>query len=49
MKKKIEITYVCEKCGKEPEVNKEKSNNNWKAFDNKPCIHCGGKLEIKLK
>ncbi len=46
--KKPEITFVCEKCGKEPVLNKEQSNQNWKVYDNKPCVHCGGKLTIKL-
>jgi DNA-directed RNA polymerase subunit RPC12/RpoP len=44
----MEIKYVCEKCGKEPQKNESKSNKNWKVYDNKPCEYCGGKLTIKL-
>ena len=47
-KKKREIKFICKDCGKEPELNKEKSNNNWKVYDNKPCENCGGELTIKL-
>jgi DNA-directed RNA polymerase subunit RPC12/RpoP len=42
------IKYVCADCGKEPEKNKEMSNENWVVVENKPCIYCGGKLIIKL-
>jgi DNA-directed RNA polymerase subunit RPC12/RpoP len=47
-KPKQQIKYVCEKCGKEPEPNKEMSNENWKVFDNKPCAHCGGNIKIVI-
>jgi len=47
-KKKSEIKMICSKCGKEPEINKKMSNENWKVIDNKPCVHCGGKLTIKI-
>jgi len=40
-RKRIVIKLVCEVCGKEPEINKEKSSNNWNVVDNKPCVHCG--------
>lgn len=46
---KKEIKFVCEKCGKEPEKDIEKSNDNWAVFDYKPCMYCGGKLGIKVK
>lgn len=47
MKKKIqEIKMICSKCGKEPEINKEKSNKNWRVVDNLPCKYCGGELKI---
>lgn len=53
------LTLRCNKCGKEPELDKEKSNENWKVFKtDKPC-ECGGKfilsdnnmnnIETKLK
>lgn len=47
-KKQIDIIMICSKCGKEPEINKEMSNENWKVVDNKPCKYCGGELKIKL-
>lgn len=43
----MKITIVCSKCGKEPEKDKEKSNQNWTVFDSK-CKHCGGRLKPKL-
>jgi len=47
-KKPPEIKFICKKCGKEPEINKEMSNENWSVIDNKPCKFCGGKLTIKI-
>lgn len=45
---KKQIKFICSKCGKEPEPNKKKSTEQWKVIDNKPCVHCGGKLTIKI-
>ena len=47
-KKKSDIKFVCSSCGKEPEINKNMSNENWTVVDNKPCVYCGGKLTIKF-
>jgi len=47
-KKQIDIIMICSKCGKEPEINKEMSNENWRVVDNKPCKYCGGKLKIEV-
>lgn len=45
---KTKIKFICEKCGKKPNENKDKSNENWKVYDNKPCEYCGGKLTMKI-
>lgn len=45
-KKSKELKVKCVKCGKEPDKNKEKSNENWTAIDLNPCKFCGGKVEI---
>ena len=43
------IIIICEFCEKEPEINEEMSNENWKVTDLKTgCKHCGGKLIMKL-
>lgn len=47
-KKQIDIIMICSKCGKEPDINKEMSNENWRVVDNKPCKYCGGKLKIEV-
>jgi hypothetical protein len=46
--KKQGVKFVCKKCGKEPEKDKGKSNENWAVFENKPCAYCGGELTIEL-
>lgn len=48
-KKTPKIKMICSKCGKEPKINKEMSNENWQVVDNKPCIHCGGKLRMVME
>ena len=38
------IELKCNKCGSEPELDKEKSNENWKVYKtDKPCF-CGGRF-----
>lgn len=47
MKKKSEMKVVCNNCGNEAPYDKEKSTENWKAFDtSKPCKKCGEKTWI---
>ena len=46
-KRATEVSLVCEKCGKAPEVKKEESNHNWKVYDTKVC-GCGGKFKFKI-
>lgn len=41
MKKKIEIKFKCDKCGKEQKPDKKQSNANWEVYPNIPC-ECGG-------
>jgi len=44
----MDIKMVCSKCGKQPPINKDKSNKNWTVYDtSKPCA-CGGKWKVKL-
>lgn len=38
------VPFKCNKCGKSPKIDKEKSNAQWDVFDFK-CA-CGGKMEI---
>ena len=45
--KKNPIKLICNKCGKEPKKNEDKSNQNWKVYDNISC-ECGGKFKIKI-
>lgn len=41
----MKIVLKCEKCGKTPPIIKEKSNDNWIAYDtSKPCS-CGGRFK----
>jgi hypothetical protein len=45
---KIKIKVVCDKCGKEAPIDKEKSNSNWRVHDtSKPC-ECGGAYKVKF-
>lgn len=46
MKKKIKL--VCDKCGKEPNFDKDKSNKNWKVYTTSKC-KCGGEFIMILK
>ena len=36
------MTRICEKCGKPQPIIKEKSNENWNAYDPKAKCECGG-------
>jgi NAD-dependent SIR2 family protein deacetylase len=47
MKKQGSIYFYCNKCGKQQEPNKEKSNENWEVYDNVPC-KCGGQFKPKV-
>ena len=47
MKKGKKVLFVCQECGKEMPVDKEKSNENWKAYKEK--CSCGGKGEYEIK
>jgi len=42
MEDKIEMK--CEKCGKSPEIDEEKSNENWTVY--KMDCECGGKIRF---
>ena len=43
---KSDMKLVCEKCGKEAEVDKERSNENWTVYKTK--CECGGKITMKF-
>lgn len=48
MKSGDRIILQCDKCGKEPEIDEEKSNENWKVYkENKKC-ECGGVFKFKF-
>lgn len=50
-KQKIEMYFVCEKCGADVQENlidKKKSNNNWQVCKEK-CPFCGNKITIKIR
>jgi hypothetical protein len=44
----MEIKIECNKCKKEQQKIKKKSNKNWKYFNMGKC-ECGGRFEIKFK
>lgn len=49
-KMKNEIILVCEKCGKEKEIDEEQSDENWKIYKNyKKCKFCGGNFKYYVK
>ena len=39
-----DVPFKCNKCGKSPEIDEEKSNAQWDVFDF--MCPCGGKMEI---
>ena len=47
MAKKPKIIRVCQNCGKQQPILKEKSNENWIAYDPKVVCECGGKFVFK--
>ena len=47
MKKKLDMTPVCDKCGKTAPIDKEKSNSNWIVYSVKEPCECGGKFTPK--
>ena len=46
--KKPIIKELCDKCGKEPQINKNLSNENWTVYDTKTPCECGGKWKMKI-
>ena len=44
--KKTRIIFICDKCGKEMPVDREKSTDQWIVCDVK--CPCGGRGEIKI-
>ncbi len=44
---KIEVTMVCEECGKDGEIDKKQSNKNWNVYKTE-CTGCGGKIVPKV-
>lgn len=45
-KKKQEITMKCDKCGEQPPINEEKSNENWTVFKTSEPCECGGDFHL---
>ena len=48
-RKKHEIIFVCENCGKLQKPDESKSNSNWNVFDCHERCECGGKYIMKIK
>jgi len=42
VKKKLDMTPICDKCGKVAPINEEKSNESWIIYDVKDLCECGG-------
>jgi len=47
-KRKMEIKHVCEKCGKVPEKDESKSNENWTVIP-VICPDCGGHIKMTFE
>jgi hypothetical protein len=47
-KSKPEIVCVCSNCGKQPPIDKEKSNENWIVYITSAPCECGGRWTHKL-
>ena len=48
-KEKIKISFVCEKCRKSQEPDKNKSTEQWAFFDCHERCECGGKFVMKIE
>ena len=48
MKKPIDMTPVCDKCGKEAPIDHEMSTAQWKVYRVKEPWECGGCFKPKL-
>lgn len=46
-KRKQVIKLICNRCGKEQESNKEKSDKNWTCYGDENC-DCGGEFKFKI-
>ena len=44
MKRKNQIGFNCDKCGKPLPRNEEKSSASWSVYDSKQKCTCGGKF-----
>ena len=42
-----ELKLICDKCGGQPPIVKEKSNKNWTVYKNGNCP-CGGSYKFRL-
>lgn len=47
MPKKVDILFVCKKCGNMQKKDDSQSNKNWSVYPNVPC-ECGGEITIKV-
>ena len=48
-KEKIKISFVCEKCGKKQDPDKNRSTEQWEFFDCHERCECGGKFVMKIE
>ena len=47
-KSQIEIVCVCDRCGKHPPIDEDKSNENWVVYITKEPCECGGHWSHKI-
>jgi hypothetical protein len=43
----IDVVMSCDKCGKEPPIDKEKSNENWIVYRPVKECECGGTFGLR--
>ena len=48
MRKQIDMTPVCDKCGKEAPIDLEMSTAQWKVYRVKEPCKCGGHFKSKF-
>lgn len=45
--KKLDVTPICDRCGKVAPINEEQSNKNWIVYTVKEPCECGGKFRAR--
>lgn len=47
-KSNIKMVTVCDKCGKQPPVDEDNSNENWVVYKTSTLCECGGHWTCKI-